>query len=85
MGDSLYHGTPTVLASLPMSAITAFCSRIKPDNFSLALLGTVGFVTVLPCSGHAAEAVGDVTALAIGLSAKGFGAGWGWHRWPCLV
>ena len=67
MSDGLYHGAPTVHASLPMPAITAFCSRIKPDNFSLALLGTVGFATVLPCSGHAAEVVGDVTALAIGL------------------
>jgi len=50
-----------------MASIPALLSRLKPDPFTLSLLGTVGIATVLPCSGRTAEVFGDVTALAIGL------------------
>ncbi len=50
-----------------MSAFTSFLNRIKPDNFTLALLATVAVATVLPCTGRAAAVFSDITAIAIGL------------------
>lgn len=66
MGDALYRG-----ASCPRKPAHVCQQRLlfphQARQFLPALLGTVGFATVLPCNGHAAELVGDVTALAIGL------------------
>ncbi|SFU76960.1 bile acid:sodium symporter family protein [Pseudoduganella namucuonensis] len=49
-----------------MSAFSALLQRVRPDNFTLALLATVGVATILPCTGRAAAVAGDVTAVAIG-------------------
>lgn len=49
-----------------MSAVISFLNRIKPDNFTLALLATVAAATIVPCTGRAAVVFGDVTAVAIG-------------------
>lgn len=48
-----------------MSAFTSFLHRIKPDNFTLALLATVALATILPCTGGVATAFGNITAVAI--------------------
>lgn len=49
-----------------MSSIPAFLRRLRPDNFTLALLFTVAVASLLPCTGRVAVAFNDVTALAIG-------------------
>jgi len=48
--------------SLPPSV-----TRLKPDNFTLALLVTVAVASLLPCTGQTAVVFGDVTTVAIGL------------------
>jgi sodium/bile acid cotransporter 7 len=42
-------------------------SRLKflPDNFTLALIGTLGLASLLPCRGAALEAVDHLTNVAI--------------------
>jgi sodium/bile acid cotransporter 7 len=45
--------------------LSSFLNRIKPDSFTLALLATVAVATVLPCTGRAAVAFSDITAVAI--------------------
>ncbi|AVR97966.1 bile acid:sodium symporter family protein [Pseudoduganella armeniaca] len=50
-----------------MSSASAFLARLKPDNFTLALLTTVAIASVLPCTGQTAVVFGDVTTFAIGL------------------
>lgn len=40
---------------------------LVPDNFTLALVGTVVFASVLPCKGEPAVAVNWITNIAIGL------------------
>ncbi|QGZ39076.1 sodium/bile acid cotransporter 7 [Pseudoduganella flava] len=52
----------SAIASLSQSLL-----RLKPDNFTLALLTTVAVASVLPCTGQAAAVFGDVTTFAIGL------------------
>src|SRR5271170_7239675 len=47
----------------PMSALL----RFRPDNFTLALLATVGLATLLPCRGAVAEGFGTGTSIAIAL------------------
>ena len=42
-------------------------STFKPDNFTLAIVATVGLASVLPASGAAAAAVHVATILAIAL------------------
>jgi sodium/bile acid cotransporter 7 len=42
-------------------------SYLIPDNFTLALVGTVAFASLLPCKGETAIAVNWVTNIAIGL------------------
>jgi solute carrier family 10 (sodium/bile acid cotransporter), member 7 len=49
-----------------MSALSSFLNRVKPDQFTLALLATVAIATVLPCTGRAALVFSDITAVAIG-------------------
>jgi sodium/bile acid cotransporter 7 len=41
--------------------------RYRPDNFTLALLATVGLATLLPCRGAVAEGFGTGTSIAIAL------------------
>ncbi|WUR11874.1 bile acid:sodium symporter family protein [[Empedobacter] haloabium] len=50
-----------------MSSASALLSRLKPDNFTLALLSTVAIASVLPCTGQTAVVFGDITTFAIGL------------------
>jgi sodium/bile acid cotransporter 7 len=53
-----------------VSATSSFSQsllRLKPDNFTLALLTTVAIASVLPCTGQAAVVLGDVTTVVIGL------------------
>jgi sodium/bile acid cotransporter 7 len=50
-----------------MSSASAFLARLKPDNFTLALLTTVAIASVLPCTGQTAVVFGDITTFAIGL------------------
>lgn len=42
-------------------------ARLRPDNFTLALVGTVLFATVLPVSGHLAEDWTVATEIAVAL------------------
>ena len=42
-------------------------SRFLPDNFTLALLGTVTLASVLPASGVAAQALEGITVAAVAL------------------
>ena len=42
-------------------------SRVLPDNFTLALLGTVTLASVLPASGVAAQALEGITVAAVAL------------------
>lgn len=42
-------------------------SRLLPDNFTLALVGTVLLATLLPASGQAAVFFGGLTTVAVGL------------------
>jgi sodium/bile acid cotransporter 7 len=42
-------------------------SYLVPDNFTLALVGTVVFASLLPCRGETAVAVNWLTNLAVGL------------------
>jgi len=49
-----------------MSSILALLRRLRPDNFTLALLLTVAFASLLPATGRVAEAFGAVTTVAIG-------------------
>src|SRR5690349_20307298 len=48
-----------------MSAFSSFLQRVRPDNFTLALMVTVAVATVLPCTGTTALVFSDVTAVAI--------------------
>ena len=48
-------------------ALLRFLSTFKPDNFTLAIVATVGLASVLPASGAAAAAVHVATILAIAL------------------
>jgi sodium/bile acid cotransporter 7 len=41
--------------------------RFRPDNFTLALLATVGLASLLPCRGEVAQAFGTGTGIAIAL------------------
>src|SRR5690606_1244829 len=41
--------------------------RLLPDNFTLSLIGTVILASLLPVRDQAAEAVGWITSVAIGL------------------
>ena len=45
--------------------MTRWWSRLRPDNFTLALLGTVLLASVLPVHGPAAMVLDDVTDVAI--------------------
>jgi len=45
--------------------MTRWWSRLRPDNFTLALLATVLLASVLPMQGAAAMVLDDVTAVAI--------------------
>jgi len=45
--------------------MTRWWSRLRPDNFTLALLGTVLLASLLPMQGAAAMALDDVTNVAI--------------------
>jgi len=47
--------------------MTRWWSRLRPDNFTLALLGTVLLASLLPMTGAAAMVLDDVTNVAIGL------------------
>jgi sodium/bile acid cotransporter 7 len=47
--------------------MTRWWSRLRPDNFTLALLGTVLLASLLPMTGPAALVLDDVTNVAIGL------------------
>lgn len=49
-----------------MSSPSLF-SRLRPDNYTLALVATVIVASLLPCRGQAAEVFGVVTDLAIAL------------------
>ena len=45
--------------------MTRWWSRLRPDNFTLALLCTVGLASLLPMKGAAAIVLDDVTTVAI--------------------
>jgi len=45
--------------------MTRWMSRLRPDNFTLALLGTVLLASLLPMTGAAAMVLDDVTNVAI--------------------
>ncbi|OUL11557.1 bile acid:sodium symporter, partial [bacterium AM6] len=45
--------------------MTRWWSRLRPDNFTLALLCTVGLASLLPMKGAAALVLDDVTTVAI--------------------
>ena len=45
--------------------MTRWWSRLRPDNFTLALLCTVGLASLLPMKGAAAIVLDDVTTFAI--------------------
>ncbi len=45
----------------------AMLARIRPDTFTLLIVATVGLASVLPASGAAADAVGYLAIVAIGL------------------
>lgn len=47
--------------------MTRWWSRLRPDNFTFALLGTVLLASLLPMTGAAAMVLDDVTNVAIGL------------------
>ncbi len=49
-----------------MSSPSLF-SRLRPDNYTLALVATVIVASLLPCRGQVADAFGVVTDLAIAL------------------
>ena len=49
-----------------MNRISAIsCPRSLPDNFTLALIGTLVLASLLPCRGAALEAVDHLTNVAI--------------------
>ncbi|WP_221444703.1 bile acid:sodium symporter family protein [Caulobacter sp. YL-Caulobacter] len=50
-----------------MSKFSSVLARLRPDNFTLSLLGTVILASLLPCRGQAATIAGAVTDLAIAL------------------
>ncbi len=50
-----------------MSRILATVARLRPDNFTLSLVGTVLIASLLPCRGEAAKVFGAVTDFAIAL------------------
>ncbi|EYF00262.1 Sodium - Bile acid symporter [Chondromyces apiculatus DSM 436] len=52
-------------ASQPFRAALHRLLRLRPDNFTLALLGTVALATLLPCRGKVAEGFGLLTDAAI--------------------
>jgi solute carrier family 10 (sodium/bile acid cotransporter), member 7 len=41
--------------------------RVRPDNFTLALLATVALASLLPCRGGAAQVFDGITDAAIAL------------------
>ena len=50
-----------------MSKFSSALARLRPDNFTLSLLGTVILASLLPCRGVAATVAGAVTDIAIAL------------------
>ncbi len=50
-----------------MSKFSSVLARLRPDNFTLSLLGTVILASLLPCRGQAATIAGAVTDFAIAL------------------
>ncbi|KAB8039380.1 bile acid:sodium symporter family protein [Janthinobacterium aquaticum] len=48
------------------TASASLLSKIKPDNFTLALLVTVALASFLPCTGQTAVVFGNITTVAIG-------------------
>jgi sodium/bile acid cotransporter 7 len=52
---------------MPSFALPAIVRRLMPDVFTFAILCMVALASVLPVTGTAAVAFGDITAVAIGL------------------
>ena len=50
-----------------MSKFSSALARMRPDNFTLCLVGTVILASLLPCRGVAATIAGAVTDIAIAL------------------
>lgn len=50
-----------------MSKFASTLARLRPDNFTLCLVGTVILASLLPCQGAAAKVMGGVTDIAIAL------------------
>ena len=50
-----------------MSKIASSLARLRPDNFTLCLVGTVVLASLLPCQGLAAKVMEHVTDIAIAL------------------
>lgn len=48
------------------SAPPSLLRKLKPDNFTLALLVTVALASFLPCTGQTAVVFGNITTVAIG-------------------
>ncbi|WP_251278235.1 bile acid:sodium symporter, partial [Enterobacter hormaechei] len=48
-----------------LPTMTRWWSRLRPDNFTIALLCTVGLASLLPMKGAAAIVLDDVTTVAI--------------------
>jgi hypothetical protein len=55
----------TLLSSL--QALSSSRPKLLPDNFTLALIGTLAVASLLPCRGAAAVAVDRLTDVAIAL------------------
>jgi predicted Na+-dependent transporter len=53
----------SLCSSLPVQRLS--CPRFLPDNFTLALIGTVAAASLLPCRGTAAVTIDRLTDLAI--------------------
>jgi sodium/bile acid cotransporter 7 len=62
-GRHFKAGATPISGAGPMSAL----SRVRPDEFTPAMLATVMLAFVLPCRGPSAEIFGDLAAAAIGL------------------
>jgi sodium/bile acid cotransporter 7 len=50
-----------------LSKFASTLARLRPDNFTLCLVGTVILASLLPCQGTAAKIMGGVTDIAIAL------------------
>ena len=56
-----------IIMSSFLAPISALLRRLSIDTFTILLLCTVAFASVLPCAGQTAIALGKVTTVAIGL------------------